>query len=623
MNSDSAVATGAWVLEATSWLSELPASGGQPVLFDLARDWESLHPPLYRQDWEWIRAELKQIRKRLGNQASRLLRAYLISLDAAAAQGASIGRWDPVVGGEALLAVRRRARRLRGRALRNDVLTAAWDDLLEAVRNPATPPDTVRWRRDLLAATVTAHGISWADRAQLARGVLSDRMWDVKRAFSILGRPHAEFQASDLDIPSGLSDSKRIALALEVLQVSEGPASHVVWLAFDNARINSFPSLDVGRIQFYWAGWLRDKLANNPDGLPPELNLESPLVRHSAIPDLQDGVMARVEVPDTVRQPIEWASRYARSVVSLARFNSSLVGEDVWIALDGTLHARNGSMYSTSTFRRPIEYEPGRDMFFAPSIALGKLAKPLTRADPAAVAEVATSIGWLEAAIRSEPAAAVLSGIRVVEMLAQRSGSRKWYEYLHTHYAQSWIEAEIKSELAHNVRYALRGQYGIPEGMDPQDEVRLRQLSQKVIRHEDAVGHMIRLEPAMTVLPEIIRIYGEWTGLGRTLRWLEAKLSTQAALLDWCTELADDWQLSLLRARWVRNRVAHGPGASPSVTAAASNFAVQMARWVTHVSVEGMVKGRSMQTASARLMTSARKWHSRVATGGVGPALRS
>ncbi|MGI5292675.1 hypothetical protein ACQEVF_56520 [Nonomuraea polychroma] len=329
---------------------------------------------------------------------------------------------------------------------------------------------------------------------------------------------------------------------------------------------------------------LRDGSSHLLDELPAELvDARSP-VSFATLPDGSDVVLARVDLGEGVfPDAVQVARERVHALVGLARFRTS---STTWKPLEGYLHAVNGWVNSIGRFR-PREMDRGRPVVNPVGRALVDLTPRLWDKLAHADKELRETVGavdwWQEAQQQQQPLSALILNVRVLEVTATRVAAPDWCAYLDTYLASSWMQAAMYTSLFQAIQDAFADE-GFA-ALDHHDE--LRSL-QQAIETGDA-SDMVNFDgvAAVEALPRLVEIYPLHTRTGRRLRQLTVRLSSPAAVADWCDEMASRWERALSRLRRSRNAIAHGGPVTRDAIATLDDFGRYLSAWSLSLLLDG------------------------------------
>ncbi|MEV4819311.1 hypothetical protein [Micromonospora tulbaghiae] len=504
--------------------------------------------------------------------------------------------------------------KLRARWPEPSVAVAAWLDLVAACRDPHLGSDVLAGRRDLFWAILSAGGRNARSTGNLLAGILAD-----SAAYVIEGRVVAgDIKRGDVavwprsDHLAGLEDAQRVALCERVLAAPPHRGHHVVWLAFAHAHIHAGTQV-MGPITFYWSHWVRAVVEHggpSRDHLPAELKNPESWLSATDIPELQDVVLARVDLGSgAIADPVARATDLVHAAVALAKFHT---GTTNWKAMNGHLHAVDDRVVSFSPFLPPFEPPGVAPYLDATGDELARLAADLGPHLPAVGRDLHDAIDvlhwWHEAGDRSA-LAAVLLDVRVVEFVASRAGGKSWHKFLDETLKNAWIRDEARLRLLNTCTEAA----GSFDMVAAEHHETLQALYKVIVEYDGAGASTLHVDEALKALPTLTATYPPHSRLGRRLAALSNRLNSPAALHRWSDELESEWKTCRDRLQRVRNALAHGGPASEAVVASVAPFGRQLAARALSVAIHGLLDGRGISAAHAEMQKEALGWRTGLA----------
>jgi hypothetical protein len=322
--------------------------------------------------------------------------------------------------------------------------------------------------------------------------------------------------------------------------------------------------------------------------------------------------------------PVRVATEQAEAVVALAGFH---VGDDRWRPLPGYLAAVDGRVTGMQGFGSVPSaediatglYQDSMDTELARLEPQLQARLPLTDRD---LSEIVHAVRWWQQARRQPPLAAILLHVRVLELLSQRLGVAKWYDYLDEYHRAFWIRRAMLHYLASLVDDCVRNY----DHVAPGDQERVKELGRSMTAWQPGGRRTVDLTQALSALPELASLFPPHDRLGRSARSALARF-TVPVLATWRDELANDWNLARDRLIRVRNSLAHGGPIEEEPADSVHGFARQLAGWSLAVALEGLLQGRGIEQAHATRQQNADQWNdtllsaSSVASALIDPAL--
>lgn len=564
------------------------------------RDYDGQH----RQGWKSAIADFQRSVGYLGPA----LRAVL-GTDLAAAVSAA-GELDAGITGNlasttAVLQGRRDSDRqlldqLNARWAEPRTRVAAWNDLMDACRDPVVAWEALSHRRELFWQLVREGDHNADQMSRHLAGVLSNAAFQVSLASRWLG----DISNDQVPFPlpgtnAALTDLQQLELCERLLTKPAVQGHYVVWIAFDLAGQGRYTQ-DVGPVSFYKAEWLQLALSQRSRSggmrVPTELLPADGLIRSSDLPAGGGEVLARVDLGTGAwTDPVRVATEQAEAVVALAGFN---IGETHWRRMTGYLIAIDDQVQVLGHFaavradahRANDLYQAAMDTELAELATKLRARLPIT--DPE-FSEVVNAVHWWEDARNQPPRAAVLLHVQVLELLSQRAGVTPWYRYTDEFLQARWIRALMHQRLYDTVNDCLTRAH-LAAGQADGDY--LRDLSRRITKYQPG-GYALDLREGFNALPRLVHIFDPHDNTGRRLREDASRFSL-SSLPAWFADLESDWGLTLDRLRRVRNALAHGGPASDESAETIRQFAEQLARLSLAIALQGLFEAKTVAVAN-------------------------
>ena len=506
--------------------------------------------------------------------------------------------------------------RLSARWVEPDTRAAAWADLVEACRDPATDAATLAVRRDLFWELLRAGNYAAEQMSQMLAGVLIDSAFHVTEVGIWVGDiSEADVERRYRDQTAGLTEEQQLTLCRRFVTTSPPQGQHVVWIAFDHAGPGTFYR-KMGPLSFWNSEWLRGALKSggpNLDEIPDELkDPDGLLFEPDALPgdeNKRDVMLARVELDfGAWTDPVRAATEQAEAVVALAGFH---VGDTRWQQMPGHLLFVDGRIRSMGTFGRTLDPRDIANGLYQGrmDVELGRLTPKLQRHLPITdkdLSEIVQAIRWWQEACRQPPLPAVLLHVRVLELVSQRAGKKKWYEYLDVFHRVLWIRSVMISQLGSIVEgcfynYELHTQTA-------EDRTWVREFSLSIRSYRPAEGSFeLDLRKGLDALPELTRRFYQHDKFGRHLRSTADRFNV-AALREWDVDLAKDWRLLLDRLIRIRNALAHGGPIDDDAVASVRPFAEHLAAVSLSATLDGLLEEKSVVETHLERRHQAEQW---------------
>jgi hypothetical protein len=503
--------------------------------------------------------------------------------------------------------------RLRTRWSEADTRAAAWADLIEACRDPATGDETLAVRRDLFWQLLRTGNYGGEQTSQLLGGVLTDsafHVWEARIWVGDITEAEAGWPRPDQD--AGLSQDQRLALCRRFLITPPRAAHHVVWLAFDHTGPAAFYHREVGPMSFWNCRWTREVLRDggaNLDSIPSELKdqQDDGFFGPNRLPDDSDVMLARVDLGTGAwTDPVRFAEEQAEAVVALAGFH---VGDAKWRQVPGHLIAIDGRVRSVASFGHTFDpgdianglYQDRMDAELANLTPQLQAHLPIVSKD---LSEVVQAIRWWQQARQQPPLAAVLLHVRVLELVSQRVGVKKWYEYLGTYHRAFWIRRSMVNRLGSVIDACFYSYERLPA---QEDQTWLREFGLSIRTFRQGGRYELDLKRGIDELPKLAGLFPQHDRLGRRVRGAADQFNL-TELRGWYVDLTNDWELVLERLIRVRNALAHGGPIEDDTVATVRAFVEHLAGWSLSVALDGLLGGSSVLDAHAARQHQAEQW---------------
>lgn len=611
---------------APEWVSILPATRELQGWLADPRPYEGIH----RQGWL---SALEDFQASLGQLGPDLRHALGGDLTAADHAAASLKSDIAPPATQAAVTTRLQARqaadhqvlsRLSARWGTPAIREAAWNDLVEACRDPVTSRETLATRRDLFWQLMRVGDYATDLMSQLLAGILADstfsvtlaRIWlgDITEAEATWPQRHPSGLLQDQD--AGLTQDEQLASCRRLITTPPVQRHHVVWVAFDHAGPGSNRQ-EVGRVSFWDCEWVREVLrcghaGPNLDSIPGELKAGEGFFRPESLPEDRDVRLARVNLGmGAWTDPVRVATEQAEAVVALAGFH---VGDARWRHLPGYLAAVDGRVTGIQAFGRvpgvqdiPTGlYQDSMDTELARLEPQMQGRLPITDRD---LSEIVHAVRWWQQARRQPPLAAILLHVRVLELLSQRLRVAKWYNYLDDYHRAFWTRRAMLDCLGSLIDDCVLNY----DHVAPGDQERVKELGRSMTAYQPGGRRTVDLSQALNALPELARLFPPHDRLGRRARSALARF-TLPALVTWRDGLVSDWNLARDRLIRVRNSLAHGGPIEDEPADSVHAFARQLAGWSLAVALEGLLQGQGIEQAHSTRQQHADQWNDALAT---------
>ena len=535
------------------------------------------------------------------NQAGGRLKPVMPSMPAL------LARLHPKLGLETTerAALRDVLEQVRAEARHAEASVAAFDDLVEAVKDPSCRTEVITRRVDVLDSILRFADRSLAEVTKTLTGILNNDTWYIAVARHLLdgdALPNGPIPEEEED--AGLSEAERIELGRRWVAYLPTPAHHVVWVFYGSARVGGW-RFSVGPCEFFPGSALLASMAEvdevrgqggeypgarDPFNTPPEELLGDDgwgpwLRRADHWPDKDDWVAVRVDLGvGTFPDVVATARDQAEAVIALAAF-----GEDgtTWTPLTGYKAFRDGEQAGNSAPFREVEADrrwveaDHTDRWLrrnAEQLGTHVLSGP----DAHAVVQAATA---LNAGSSASPPVQILEAVRIIETQASVL-KVYWKDLIKTHVIPGNALSDAKWA-AFNAISELSGRYELYAELPD-----IHRLIDEF--HEPAEDGLtlFKVGKAFDRLADLVTSLPTYHRTARRIRDLAADLATPtdaAACIDRHRRL--DARL-VDRAARVRHSLTHGGPTNPGVLRTTADFIVPKAKHLTGATLRALLDGK-------------------------------
>lgn len=481
------------------------------------------------------------------------------------------------------------------------ILQAGWRDLCKACEGPATTADLIAVRRELFFLLARRAGHNMDHLCRALAGVLSDDPLAVFTARVNIGEQDPSDSGGIAHLApgalAGLKVTQQRDLCLRMLALPPQAASHVVWLAFDQAYLRD-GVLRADRVIFFDS----ERLPREPDEVTlayaprvPELGEEDAIAMARELPHAKGVVLARVELPLGVyADPVAVATDQVDALVTVATFHTGNAMQDGWRLMAGYSHFSAGASAwrrftgTSGTRRRRLDGVHQEIDKIA-----SKVFARLSVAEESVTQTLEILRWWRRAREQSSPASVILY-VRVLELLASRVHMTPWERYLREYLRAAWIHHTMRDSVIDIVIGAVSGDSaGLPE----QEWRRLMALREQVLDVDDDMRVMLAPGSTQAALAELLSIYPLHHPQGRRVRSLAARLQDHASIVAWQDELAQRWIHLVGRLGRARNAITHGGPVTSGAVDTIFDFSYRLAGWGVTLALEAAMDGPDLVTA--------------------------
>jgi hypothetical protein len=496
-------------------------------------------------------------------------------------------------------------------------ILAAFDDILDAARDPGNSHLVLETRIAVFTEVLDLTDRTAAEIGRILGGVLDDQALEISIArHGLDGTPILNPERPDET--AGLSEDDRLALGRRYLQRPARAGHHVVWVAYDNARVAGESWREqVGIVEFFDGPTLL-RAHRDPDSVA----LVRPLPEELLMPDGPGGrdidfwpsqaedrswVAARVDLGIAqLSNPIGLGRAQAEAIVQLAVFEDE---NSTWIPLAGVLHLVDGRHYGSERFHTPDDIQHQvRVQNDSTARGLAEVAASISAHLPVndlALRRLLQEIGTLNASMRSGDPNRLLDDIRVVEFVTgqNRQPPSTWPEFLYNNLS-TWF---ARSQLIEHIYQAVR------EVLDAFVFPDAPHLSSHAIWDPRPDGQaLFKRKAALDLVPELLPRLPEHHHAARRLRDVARHLQDLAHLETWIDEIISEYKIKINRAERFRNGLTHGGAAPADVGATVRLLLHRHARVVARTMLEAVVAGNPIKQTFDAYRSQNRKWRQHV-----------
>lgn len=492
-------------------------------------------------------------------------------------------------------------------------VSAAFDDLVETVRNDASSPEQLTVRLRILESTLGVDGRSLGSEGRLLAGVLDDAAMDVAVAGHYLHEtpmpPMSELSNRD---NAGLTAAERIGLCQALLQDERPAGRQVVWLVYGDARCADSWRIELGPITFFDGPALlgavdavREGNTGPRDYLPSELwtetELSDPQHRQYTWPrDVEHWVAVRIDLGDQrLADPVRTAWDQVDALVQVAGFHGNGTS---WQRFSGYQVVIDGQSRGSSPFGPPRDHRLLLDHTDEQLLELApRLADRLPVTDPL-LAELLRVSALVHDRAESADPTTLLQDVRAIELVASRCDV-SWQRLLTDHQAISTVRRRTVLDVF-NAVWTIAGSHELAshvDGMPSPNELQ-RSVPGDHRRYE------LRIDVAFAALLDLANRLPAHHAAGRRIRSLARHLADTGALGRWVDGSVADYRRRVNRLKRCRDALTHGGPISLDVAATVQPFANREAQAVVATALEAVLEGRTVRQFYDELRDEQETW---------------
>lgn len=505
---------------------------------------------------------------------------------------------------------------LKGQLAEPDTIVAAFDDLQVAVEDDTSTRETIQARLAVLTGALELAGHTSAQVCRFVSEIVDDQLREIDVAYQVLdGTTFVE--PDEVDRRADLAINDRLDLTRRYLRRPSEPGHHVVWLAFEHARLQEDWRDTVEPVEFFDGPTLVEKM-KEPDlagsGLPEELTVTPTraLEWDRIWPDEKDNVelwvAARVDLGlGTFSDAVGQATDIVNAIVQLARFSR---GESTWTPLEGQLYFVDGRWRTATGFGHGL---PEQDLKARQDTTAGQFQRLSVRVQPhmpitnPLLRRLLVVLRDINESSSSEQPDLLLNDVRAIEFVSRQCGYRKWTEFLteHTSVSHAWNRAVLE---LFNAVHAVLWDYTLDLTEDRHellDRIEKRNPGGTMTRDYaatfDLVGYLLQGAPAYH--PTL-----------RRLRDVHRHIQSQATIAAWIEELEVDYHRRVARTRRLRNGMTHSGAAQVELLRTVRILINIKARNLAQLTLEAVLTNQSVAGSVTSWRDEFGTWKSEIAT---------
>lgn len=496
---------------------------------------------------------------------------------------------------------------------------AAFDDLTAVVADPVSSLRIIDGRLAVLACALELADRSVHQVCQLIGGIVDDQAFEIDVARHELdGTEIARRERPDEQ--AGLDVAARLELSRRYLQHPAQTGHHVVWVAYEGARVETGDWREqVGLVEFFDGPTMVNAIKNPGQEflsrpLPAELTnpRQAGGISDDLWPDQEDvpcWVAARVDLgPGPFSDPVRIGKEQADAIVQFAIFR---MGDSTWKPLSGYVHCVDGAERS---WRGPFYLDSSRDDFRAEwdktaeaiHDVAAQIGPQLPIVDPV-LRRLLGVIGALNVSTSSSEPDLIAQDVRVIAFVGRQCEQPSWTQFLRANNATTYAFNRILNEIYGAVADTVNDvSLNIPER--DQLTVQIRYW------HRDRGGLVRDRRAALALLPRLLASLPAHHPRARRLREVGRRTQTVSEVSTWVEEIVTIYSRKIARVERFRNGLTHGGAAQAAVAHTVRHLINDQARFTARVALEAALEGRSIKGAFIDQRTITRGWRREIAT---------
>lgn len=490
------------------------------------------------------------------------------------------------------------------------VLQAAWQDLWVKCGSSKSP-DSVAVRRDLLLALArqAGHDIRWLSFE--LDGILDNDASTIHKVCTVVPdgiAPYAIDGVPKYGELATLSPLQRVELCGKFLALPPQPRSHVVWLAYERARlrlriVDALDNTTVDNMAFFHS-------ENVPEDLEMATKKYSKYchawtsrdaqILAKDMPHRKGVVLVRVYLTeDTYRDPIQMARDKVEALVAVGKFHAGVSGDNIWRLLPGACYIFPGE-YGAQRIPVSCDAEGPRGEQIRQAEVYVEMRNYWAKANgrwsltELALSEAMELLRWWRDAQGRSPQAQVTANVRVIEVVASRVKSETWQSHLNAYMKAAWIVHTLKADVSSVIFDAFGAEItDIPHTLHD----RFRAVWKDAVECTDLGYAKLRPSSMLQALEDLIEILPRNHQARRRLRELRTRLNDANAFKGWIRQLDDQWRRLLDRLERVRDAITHGGPATEGAVTSILHFGSLLAVWEVQITMEAALAGQKLSSA--------------------------
>lgn len=481
---------------------------------------------------------------------------------------------------------------------------AAFLDLVDAVKDPATRTEVIEGKVDVLDSVLRFGGRSLGSVSANLCSIVDNHAWTINALLTELEGVEM-LEPNHYDADAGMTEDERVSLAKRWAEHVPTPRHHVVWVFYRYARGLGW-RFQIGSCEFFEGPALmaalaevdevreaggeypgnRDPFNRPPDELIGDSDAGRFLRKDLRWPSGDNWVAVRVDLGVGTFPDLEETARdQVRAQVALAAFD---IGRTSWTELTGYQAFVDGlDGASSMPYEEPgsvLKY-PGADHTadWLHDNRAGLGAHLATGPQANAVVAAASTLARTNDAT---PSIVLLEAVRVIETQRSVLQVPHWQELVREFAttASALFRAQVGAVKAiEGVAHDLRLREHLPE---------LERIPQEFNIYEGR-RRSTNMATAVEKLPNIVAKVPEYNRHSRRLRETATDLATPANIEGYvAAQTAHDDRL-LRRVHRVRNSLTHGGPVNNSIVAGSAKYIVAPAKHITSVTLRALLDGKA------------------------------